>query len=959
MWQKRLQKLQKLNLVKWEEYCRKYWKKHSVFEKSLKAQANAPTYTFYDGPITSNNRPHYGHALTMTLKDVLPRYKTMCGYYVNRSLGWDCQGIPVEYEVEKQLGFKEKQDIENYGVKKFNSLCRKSVKHYQKAILDLTNKMGRWVTKDEEFATMDAKYIESVWWSLKELYKKGLLYRGYKVVPYSTRAGTPLSNFEVALGGYRPITDTGITVSFYVQKLCMHLLAWTTTPWTLPGNLLLAVNKSEKYTIVTIKGDDKKYLVAKKRVESVFSKKEYKILGELEGKDLVGHDYEPLFNYFHDRKAQGAFKIVHADHVGTDEGTGIVHIAPYGEEDFEILQNLKIDLFDYLDEQGHFTKDIPEVAGQFYKNGQEKLIEVLKKSNAVFDVSEYSHEMPMCWRTDTPLIYKPLRSWYVKVTAIKDKLVEENERIKWIPDSFKEGRFGNWLRGAKDWALSRKRYWGTPIPAWICTKCQNIKVVGSFSEIEEETGRVVKDPHKPFVDAIKLKCNKCGGTMKRDPDVIDVWYDSGAMPFARLHYPFENKSLFLQKYPAEYIAEGTDQTRGWFYTLHVLGIALFGKRAFNHVIVNGMFLAADGKKLSKSKRNYTDYEILLNQFGADVMRLYFLSTPVVKAESVIFSEKQLTEMNARTVIPLVNLVKYFLLYANVHKLVNEKKSSNFFDKWLLIRLNEVTHNVNKAFSNYDLQEVVLQLINFVDDVSKWYVHANRERFVNRDLGALSTLKHVLLELSKLFAPVIPYLSELVYQNLQTENNKLYKSVHLESYPFVKMKSTDKLLLEKMDIIRTLVKLGMMIRVEKGIRLRQPLAFAFIMEGDADFVNILKSELNVKEVVLTKSKRKSIVYESEGKISLGIDTRLTNELEEEGVLRDLLRSIKHFRGSKKLSVAKTVTISIVCSERLNAITKKHTQLLKNETKTILLVSKKRNNCVYSEYTIGGEKVEFGI
>ncbi|HRX44101.1 MAG TPA: isoleucine--tRNA ligase, partial [Candidatus Dojkabacteria bacterium] len=646
------------NFASVEEKILNYWKEKDILDKSIEQRPKENSFTFYDGPITANNKPHYGHVLTMVIKDSIPRYKTMKGFRVERSLGWDCQGIPVEYEVEKELGFQQKEDIEKYGVEKFNNLCRQSVKKYQGEIQDLTERMGRWVDDKEEYATMNAEYIESVWWSLKELYNKDLLYEGYKVVPYSTRAGTTLSNSEVALGGYQTITDPVVVVKLKLKESNTNLLIWTTTPWTLPGNLLVAVGKD--FTYVELEYKKEKYIVGKDLVESIF-KEDFKILKEIKGSDLIGKEYEPLYPYYAKKRSEGAFTVVHANHVTLDDGTGLVHQAPYGEEDFLLMTEMGIGMFDYLDDAGNMKDEIEQFKGMFYKKANRYIIEDLEKRNLLFDHYDYEHQMPMCWRTSTPLIYKPIKSWYVRVTKIRELLVNENKDINWIPKHVKEGRFGNWLEDARDWALSRNRYWGTPLPVWVCDRCGKKDVLGSFEEVKQKSVVKLKDPHKPFVDEIVYKC-ECGGDMKRVNDVIDVWYDSGSMPFARFHYPFENKELFENKYPGEFIAEGVDQTRGWFYTLHVLGVGLFGKKAFKNVIVNGMALAPDGTKMSKSKRNYPEVYSVIDSMGADALRLYFLSSPIVHGEEVIFSEKFVKEITSTVLIPYYNCIKYLLSY---------------------------------------------------------------------------------------------------------------------------------------------------------------------------------------------------------------------------------------------------------------------------------------------------------
>ncbi|KKP65328.1 MAG: Isoleucine-tRNA ligase, partial [candidate division WS6 bacterium GW2011_GWE1_34_7] len=871
-----------------EEKILKYWIEKNILEKSIEQRPKENPFTFYDGPITSNNKPHYGHALTMVIKDVVPRYKTMKGYRVERSLGWDCQGIPVEYEVEKELGFEQKEDIEKFGVEKFNELCRASVKKYQGEIFALTERMGRWVNSDEEYATMDPWYIESVWWSLKELYQKDLLYEGYKVVPYSTRAGSTLSNSEVALGGYSAIVDPAVVVKLKLKDEDTYLLIWTTTPWTLPGNLLVAVGEDFDYVQVEYKNE--KYIVGKELVENIF-KENLKVLKEYKGSELIGREYEPLYPYYSSKRDEGAFRVVHADHVTFEDGTGLVHQAPYGEEDFMLMTGMGIGMFDYLDDQGNMKEEISEFKGMFYKKANKYIMQDLEQRNLLFAHYDYEHQMPMCWRTNTPLIYKPIKSWYVKVTAIRDMLVSENKEINWVPKHVKEGRFGNWLEEARDWALSRNRYWGTPLPVWVCDKCGEKDVLGSFAEVKEKSGVELKDPHKPFVDEIEYKC-ECGGTKKRVNDVIDVWYDSGSMPFARFHYPFENKEKFESKYPGEFIAEGVDQTRGWFYTLHVLGVALFGKKSFRNVIVNGMALAPDGTKMSKSKRNYTEVNIVLDQMGADSLRLYFLSSPIVHGEEVIFSEKFLKEITGTVLLPYWNSVKYFLNYKEQYnwKYTDNYKPENVMDRWIVSVLNKTVKDVTENMDEYRLQKATKAIFELIDVLSKWYIRRSRDRFVSGDIQALNTLHFVLLEIGKLMAPFAPFISESVFLTLSDESKE---SVHLEDYPVFNKEYLDEKLMEEMDTVRNICSMGLNIRDENRLKVRQPLSKAYVPISGEEMLDIVKGELNVKEVEYSKKEveGKDIKSQSNGTIFVSLDTHISDDLKEEGLLNEVLRGLQ--------------------------------------------------------------------
>ena len=901
----------------------KYWKERDILTKSIEGKEKS--FTFYDGPITANNSPHYGHVLTMVIKDVIPKYKTMKGFRVGRSLGWDCQGIPVEFEVEKSLGFEQKEDIEKFGIEKFNNLCRESVKKYQGAIRELTERMGRWVNGDEEYATMDSTYIESIWWSLKELYSKGLLYEGYKVVPYSTRAGSTLSNSEVALGGYETITDPAVVVKLKLKESGTYLLIWTTTPWTLPGNLLVAVGKDFDYVEVEYEGS--KYIVGKDLVESIFGK-QLDVLNTYKGSELIGKEYEPLYPYYNDREKEGAFKIVHANHVTLEDGTGLVHQAPYGEEDFLLMTGMGISMFDYLDDQGNMKDDITQFSGMFYKKANRYIMEDLEKRGLLFKHYDYEHQMPMCWRTNTPLIYKPIKSWYVKVSGIREELVRENNDINWIPRHIKQGRFGNWLEDARDWALSRNRYWGTPLPVWVCDKCNQKDVIGSFEELKEKSNVELNDPHKPFVDEIMYKC-ECGGVKSRVTDVIDVWYDSGSMPFARFHYPFENKEMFESKYPAQFIGEGIDQTRGWFYTLHVLGISLFNQKAFKNVVVNGMALAPDGTKMSKSKRNYPEVNTVIDSMGADALRLYFTNSPIVNGEEVIFSDKFVKEIVSTVLLPYWNSVKYFLNYKDQYdwKYEDGYKPENIMDRWIVSKLNKTIADVTKYMDEYKLQSASKYIFELIDVLSKWYIRRSRDRFVNGDKQALDTLYYVLVEISKILAPFAPFISESVYLTL-VESGK--ESVHLEKYPEFNKDLYDEKLLRDMELVRTICSIGLSIRDENRLKVRQPLSLAYVPELNKEMLDIVKGELNVKEVVVGKQDLNTDAVKSlsVGGVLVGLNINVTEELKEEGLLNEIIRGLQVLRKESGCKVGEYISIKYMSSdENIKVVMSKYVDSIK--------------------------------
>lgn len=890
-----------------------YWKETNIVEEMIKSREKCEERVYYDGPITSNGLPHYGHAITWTIKDVIPRYWTMKGYKVERNMGWDCQGIPVEYEVEKELKFEKKQDIEKFGIAKFNDLCRKSVEKYQDAIFEYETKLGRWFDKNAIYSTMEPHYIESVWWSLKELYDKELLYEGHKVIAFSTRAGTTLSTHEVNEGGYSEIEDDFVTVRFKLKGADnTYILAWTTTPWTIPGNLLLAIGKKIKYVKVFFKDDN--YIIAEKRVKDVFKNKEYKVIEQVAVKDLEGKEYIPPFKYFENKRSDGCFKVVFADHANVEDGTGIVHLAPYGAEDFDVFMGLGIPLFDYLDDAAYFNDLVPAYKGMFYKDANKKIMENLSTNGCLFDFGRVVHRMPMCWRTKTPLIYKPVKSWYVAVTKLKKRMLEENSKINWLPEYIKDGNSGIWISNARDWALSRSRYWGTPLPVWINDKTGEKVVVGSFAELEKYSGIAITDPHKPFVDEIKWEDKKNGGTFKRVSDVIDVWYDSGAMPFARHHYPFENKERFNKTMPADYIAEGPDQIRLWFYVMHVLGVALFDKVPYKNVVTIGMMLDESGKKMSKSSRNYKPMDKVLDEYGGDILRYFVLTSSILSGQDSMFAEKYLIEARKEFFLILWNSVKYFITYANVHNFVSSNKVpdfSNVLDKWILVRFQETVNKFDGYMSNYHIMEASGLLQPFVVDLSTWYIRRSRDRLKNGNKDALSTLYYVLSGFTKLIAPIVPFLSESLYETLNLRDLTGIKSVHLDYYPETRsLNEEEKAILVKMKNTRDIVSVALALRLQVSLKVRQPLSAIYIKSKRSEkypkvdyFEELIIDEINVKEVKREVPKASTDGYQTfeNENYAVWLDTKLTDDLKMEGVAREIIRKIQDLRKEEGLTV----------------------------------------------------------
>lgn len=910
----------KPNYPEIEKSILKYWEDNNIQSKVDNKNKGKEEKVVKDGPITANNLPHYGHVITWTMKDVMPRFWTMNGYYVQRNMGWDCQGIPVEYEVEKKLGFNSKEDIEEYGIAKFNEKCRESVLKYRTSMEEYEKRIGRWIDHNDEYETMDSRYIESIWWSIKELHEKGLLYEGHKVVAYSTRAGTSLSNAEVALGGYKEVIDTAVTVKFELLSGPFEghqILAWTTTPWTLPGNLMLAVNKDIEY--VSVQSNNGRYIIAKNLLMQVFED-DYKVLSEFKGVELLDSRYKPLFNYYESRREQGAFKVIHADHVTTENGTGVVHLAPYGADDFDIFMKMDIKLFDYLDDTATFTQDIPQYQGMFYKKANRFIIEDLEKQNSLFSQQQYKHQMPMCWRTNTPLIYKPIKSWYLAVVKIKDQLVAENQKVKWLPEHAKNGRFGSWLENARDWALSRNRYWGTPIPIWKNDKTGETIIVGSFKELEKLSGQEIGDnfdPHRPYVDNITWKSKEDGGTFRRIVDVLDVWYDSGSMPFAQYHYPFNNKELFEKKYPAEYISESVDQTRGWFYSLMVINVALFGKTPYKTVAMSGMLGDEDGKKLSKSKGNYEPMDVVLEKYGSELLRYYLLQSVTVRGETGRFSNKFLEEAKKDFFTTLWNSYNYFVTYAKAHSFEYDQDNlvlDNVLDKWIMERLKEFEYKISKYFEEFEVMYATRELSPFINDLSTWYIRRSRERISSGDTTALTVLFYCLNKFSICAAPIIPLLTEEIYQNISKVNKNALESVHLENYP----KPTDTIdtdLLKDMQILREIASIGNSLRKQHNLPVRQPLSnltiYGLNYDLDEYLKEVLLSELNVKKVSIEPddTRLNNYVYEKESDLTIGLNLEITPELELEGKYRKLVRELQSLRRKKDLVVTDWVNFEV--------------------------------------------------
>ena len=863
-----------LNFVEREKETLKFWKDNQIFEKSVQLRQGAPAYTFFDGPPTANGKPHIGHVLTRAMKDIIPRYKTMRGYDVLRKAGWDTHGLPVELEVEKELGLDGKEQIEQYGVIPFIQKCKESVWKYKGEWEVMSDRMGFWADMDNPYITYDNDYIESEWWALKAIYEKGLLYKGHKIVPYCPRCGTALSSHEVAQG-YKEVKETSATVRFRVpDEENTYFLAWTTTPWTLPSNVSLCVNPDVTYAYVRVDGKET-LIMAKDLIEAVLEGHDTEIIKEVVGRELEYKHYEPLFECT--RKAAGgkdAFYVMVDDYVTTTDGTGIVHNAPaFGEDDYRVCKKYDLPFVQMVDSKGEMCGGTPW-DGVFVKKADPMVLKDLDERGLLFAAPRFEHSYPFCWRCDTPLIYYARSSWFIAMTKVKDRLIDYNRRINWIPETIKEGRMGNFLENVIDWGISRERYWGTPLPVWKCS-CGNMHVVGSRAELRE---MAIEDPgadlelHRPFIDAVKLRCEKCGGEMVRDKAVIDCWYDSGSMPFAQWHYPFEHQEEFQQNFPANFISEAIDQTRGWFYTLEAISTLLFDRAPFENCIVLGHVQDEQGRKMSKHLGNVVSPFDELNKFGADALRWYFYTTSAPWLPSR-YSEKAVREGQNKFLATLQNVYAFFAMYADIdnfdptaHDLKNEQLS--LMDKWILSKLNTLIKRVDDDLWNYRVTEPALAIQDFVDELSNWYVRRGRERFwgkgdVKDKDAAFTTLYHVLVTLSKVCAPFIPFLSEEIYQNLVVNNVPgAPESVHLCDFPTADESAIDADMEAQMDALVEVVQLGRACRNLANIKTRQTAAKLYVKGASfsESYQALCEDELNVKEVVFTESAREFTTYQ---------------------------------------------------------------------------------------------------
>lgn len=1011
------------------------WTARNVIKKNFDMNQDGEYFTFYDGPPTANGKPHIGHILTRVMKDIIPRYKVMKGYKVIRKAGWDTHGLPVELEIEKKLGISGKEQIEEYGVEKFVKECKESVFTYVSMWEKMTEQIGYWVDMENPYVTYHNPYIESVWWALKQMWDKGLLYEGHKVMPYCPRCGTALSSHEVAQG-YKDVKDLTAIAKFKVaDEENKYILAWTTTPWTLPSNLALCINKA--YTYIEAKVNDEILILAKDLAPKVLGE-DFETVREFQGAELLGTKYEQLMPF---GKVEGkAFEVIHGDYVTLSDGTGVVHIAPaYGEDDSLVAKANGITFINLVDKAGKFVEEVTPWAGKFVKKCDESICKWLEENNKLFKAEKHLHSYPHCWRCDTPLLYYPKESWFVAMTTLRDKLIENNNKINWYPDNIRTGRFGKFLENVIDWGISRDRYWGTPLPIWEC-ECGHKECIGSIEELKNKGINVPEDIelHKPYIDEVHLNCPECGKEMERVKEVIDCWFDSGSMPFAQLHYPFENKELFEQNYPAQFISEAVDQTRGWFYTLLAISTAVFDRNPFENCIVLGHVLDKKGLKMSKSKGNVVDpFEVLASE-GADATRWHFYtaSAPWLPTR---FSTDDVSEAGRKFLSTLWNVYSFYVLYADLDKFnpteYADFVSDNVMDKWIMSKLNTLVKDVDAKLNSYDITNAALAIEDFTDELSNWYVRRNRARYWSETLtddkiGAYVTLYRVLTTLVKVSAPFVPFITEEIYQNLVVNlDPKAEESVHLCLWPEVNEEAIDKNLEAEMDLAYKIVKLGRSARNGANIKNRQPLSKMLVstdslpvyygdiiidelnikaVEFGADLsthvnfeikpnlpvlgraygkmipqirkeigarnqmelaqtiqnggvvtINVdgTEIELNKENLLVTMQGLEGYAFAGEGSIGVVLDTHISNELREEGHVREMISKIQNMRKESGFQVADKIKLYVSDNEMLMDVIKKFVETIKRDTLTEEIIF--ASNREYTETTINGEKLNMAV
>jgi isoleucyl-tRNA synthetase len=933
-----VEKLKTINVKELE--ILEFWDKDKTFEKSLKKTKDATPYIFYDGPPFATGLPHYGHLLASIEKDVIPRFWTMRGFNVRRVWGWDCHGLPIENIAEKDLKINSKDEIERMGVGKFNDFCRGKVMSYAEDWEKIIRRLGRWVDMKNCYKTMDNNYIESVWWAFKQLYEKELIYEGEKILMYCPRCETPLAKSEVAMeDAYQTIKSQTVVVKFKLKHKEAYALAWTTTPWSLPSNLALAVNPNLDYVYLEDVTDKNIYLLSKDQISGFFrSEEDYKILEELKGKDLENLEYEPLFSYFKD--TLNAFKIILGDFVNNTEGTGLVHIAPaFGEDDYQVCRKYKIPTIQPVDSRGKFTEEIIDFKGRYIHEVNTDIIIFLKEQGKVISVKKIEHEYPFCHRCATPLIYRALPAVFVNIQKIKDRMIGLNKQTNWYPEFLRDGRMQHNLETAPDWNLSRNRYWAAPIPLWK-SKSGKIKVIGSIEELKKYAVDLPNemDLHKDSLDKIILK-NESGEEMFRVPDVFDCWFESGSMPFAQFHYPFENKELFEKNYPANFIAEGLDQTRGWFYSLIVLGTALFDSIPFKNVLVNGLILAEDGKKMSKKLKNYADPLILMEKYGVDTLRFYLVSSSVMNADNFNFSEKGVEEVYKKVIVLLHNVINFNNIYDNI-PIDTSTNSKNFLDQWIISRLNELIKEVQEDYEKYNTIYASEKIKIFIEDLSTWFVRRSRDRFNENDSHAKTTLNFVLENLAKVISPIIPFSAEMIFKSLGKK-----ESIHLSDWPKFSANEINLNLQSNMKQVREIVSLALRERDLAKLPLKQPLSeISIFLENPEDlrkYSEIIAEELNIKKVNF------KLHTSNESNIVIKLDTKITSGLEDEGIARELLRTIQSMRKKHNLIKEDKIILNLHLEYKRNEEVFKFLKLEQNKIGAKIISFEKTSSLDFNE------------
>ncbi len=884
-----------------------FWKGNNIFEKSVLQRPKDNPYIFYDGPPFATGLPHYGHILSFVTKDIFPRYWTMKNRRCERKWGWDCHGLPIESICERALDLRQKNEIYEMGISEFNEFCRSKVLWYTNEWKKTVERMGKWIEFENSYKTMDNTYMETVWYIFKKIYNDGLVYRGKKILFYCPRCETPLSNSEISMdNSYKDIIEQSITAKFKLKEEPMtFFLAWTTTPWTLIGNVALAVNNQQKY--VKIKMVDQYYILIKNQIDLI--KEDYEVVNEFKGEELINIEYEPLYQTSLDTDKKGHFVIDGGDEVLSDEGTGIIHIAMYGEFDYEMIKKYDLPIIQHIDEQGNLAKGPRDWIGLWFKDVDEEVILDLQQRNLLYSSEDYSHSYPFCYRCDTPLIYNALDAWFIDIQQIKQKLLITNENIRWYPKEIKR-RYESIVNTAPDWCISRNRFWATAMPIWECEECKKIKIVGSIKELQKNAVEEVPDDldlHRHVVDEIHLKCSNCSREMNRVPEVFDCWLESGSMPYAAKHYPFENVEWFKHNFPSDFVSEYIGQVRAWFYYMHVISVLLFNEIPFKNVVVNGNILAEDGSKMSKSKRNFPDPNLIIEKYGADTLRIYLMSSQLMRAQDLNFKEEIVKQSYRRFNLLLINVLKFYSLI-DIDKVILNRYSENILDRWIVSLINNLIIRITRLMDDYDTAEVCRLFFNFIEDLSTWYIKNSRNRFKNENknikLSAMNTLSYILYNLSKLLAPLAPFISEIIYQELAKKGIAKLDSVHLEFWPEIDEKLVDMEVLEKMEITREVVRKSLELRDKSKIPVRQVLNKVNIKGVSIEncYLNIIAEAINVKKVITEK-----IIDHFE--VLVELDTKITPELKLEGIARNLIRNLNNYRKKLNLSTKNRINLYI--------------------------------------------------